>query len=71
MTYRNEVMMRQIEESERRDPTPYPYTRRHPCQVTSDRLAAHLEQYPDTFDGIARDAIGQLRYLLEKIADGK
>lgn len=43
--------------------------RRHPAEVTSDRLAEALDRWPDAFDGADRDAIGHLRFLLEEIAD--
>jgi hypothetical protein len=42
---------------------------RHPCEVTADRLADHLDKYPDDFDGASRDDIGHLRYILQSIAD--
>jgi hypothetical protein len=42
--------------------------RRHPCEVTADRLLDHLERYPEKFDGKARDAIGEIRFLLQEIA---
>lgn len=43
--------------------------RRHPCEVTADRIADHLDKYPDDFDGEVRDAIGYLRHILQDIAD--
>jgi hypothetical protein len=33
-------------------------TRRHPCEVTADRLGDHLDRYPEDFDGATRDDIG-------------
>jgi len=43
--------------------------RRHPCEVTADRLGDHLAKYPDDFDGATRDDIGHLRHILQSIAD--
>ena len=43
--------------------------RRHPAEVTSDRLAAALEKWPERFDGEARDEIAHIRSLLEEIAE--
>lgn len=45
--------------------------RRHPCEVTSDRLADHVEQYYDKFTGAERDALSLVRHVLEQIADDK
>lgn len=45
-------------------------SRRHPCEVTSDRLMDHLEKYLDKFDGKERDAISSVRFMLQEIADG-
>jgi len=44
--------------------------KRHPCEVTADRLLADLERYPDAFDGAARDEVGHIRHILHCIADG-
>lgn len=44
--------------------------KRHPCEVTSDRLAEHLEQYFDNLSGGERDEISHVRFLLEEIAEG-
>lgn len=47
------------------------YTRhRHPCEVTSDRLADHLERYHEKMSGAERDEISHVRFLLEEIAEG-
>lgn len=43
--------------------------RRHPAEVTADRLADALDRWPDRFDGHLRDAIGELRYTLATIAN--
>lgn len=43
--------------------------RRHPAEVTADRLADALDRWPERFDGRQRDAIGELRTVLEQIAD--
>lgn len=45
------------------------WPRRHPCEVTADRLADHLDKYPDYFDGATCDDIGHLRHILQDIAD--
>lgn len=42
--------------------------RRHPAEVTADRLRDALDKWPDQFDGAARDAIGLLIFTLEQIA---
>lgn len=44
-------------------------TRRHPAEVTADRLADTMDRYPDDFDGSARDDIAHIRFLLQEIAD--
>ncbi len=44
--------------------------KRHPCEVTSDRLAEHLEQYIDKLSGAERDEVSRVRFLLEEIAEG-
>ena len=43
-------------------------TRRHPAEVTSDRLADHYEKWYDRMDGRERDAIALVRGMLERIA---
>lgn len=45
--------------------------RRHPAEVTADRLGDHLDKWPDAFDGAGRDAIAQIRHVLQQIADGR
>jgi len=45
-------------------------TRRHPAEVTSDRLADAGERWFDKFTSEERDMIGRLRTALERIADG-
>lgn len=44
--------------------------RRHPCEVTADRLLEHLERYPNRFDGKTRDEISRIRFVLQCIAEG-
>lgn len=44
-------------------------SRRHPAEVTSDRLGDALDRWPDRFDGGQRDAIADLRTVLEQIAE--
>jgi hypothetical protein len=43
--------------------------RRHPAEVTSDRLADMLDKWPDKFDGSSRDMVAHLRFILEGIAE--
>lgn len=43
--------------------------RRHPAEITSDRLAEHLERWYDTTNGPLRDAIARVRDWLEDRAD--
>jgi len=43
--------------------------RRHPAEVTSDRLLDAVERWPDKFDGGERDMIGVIRNRLNQIAD--
>ena len=44
-------------------------SKRHPAEVTADRLAEALEKWPDAFDGRDRDMIGEIRQQLQNIAD--
>jgi len=44
--------------------------RRHPAEVTSDRLLDAYERWYDHFTGEQRDAIGEIRHVLQEIADG-
>jgi hypothetical protein len=43
--------------------------RRHPAEVTADRLADHLDRWFDTTDGSLRDAISRVRAWLEERAE--
>jgi hypothetical protein len=45
--------------------------RRHPAQVTSDRLGDAVERWWEKFSGEDRDAIGRIRYVLEEIAEDR
>jgi hypothetical protein len=45
-------------------------SRRHPAEVTSDRLGDALDRWPEHFDGAQRDAVHDLRNVLERIAEG-
>lgn len=45
-----------------------PY-RRHPAEVTSDRLAEALEKWPESFTGRDRDKVADVRHILETIAE--
>jgi hypothetical protein len=45
--------------------------RRHPCEVTADRLGDHLEHWPEKWDGAERDALALVRFVLQQIADGE
>lgn len=42
--------------------------RRHPAEVTADRLGDHLDRYFDKTDGSMRDAISRVRAWLDEIA---
>jgi hypothetical protein len=46
-----------------------PGGRRHPCEVTADRLGDHLDRYPDAFDGADRDRVAVIRHVLQDIAE--
>lgn len=41
--------------------------RRHPAQVTSDRLAEAVDRWADRLDGATLDEIAHVRYELERI----
>ena len=43
--------------------------RRHPCEVTADRLAEHYERYYDHMTGSDRDQLSQVRHMLQQIAE--
>ncbi|WP_157931920.1 hypothetical protein [Mycobacteroides abscessus] len=45
-------------------------TRRHPAELTSDRLADASERWNDKFTGEELDMIGRLRVALDEIAEG-
>lgn len=45
--------------------------RRHPAQVTADRLGDHYQVYCDLMTGAERDALSHVKFVLEQIADGK
>lgn len=42
--------------------------KRHPAEVTSDRLGDHAERWHDQFTPEERDMIAQIRQRLEQIA---
>lgn len=44
--------------------------RRHPADVTADRLAEAAEAYHDRLSGADRDEFGHVIYLLRTIAGG-
>lgn len=44
--------------------------RRHPAEVTSDRLLDAVDRYREQFTGEERDMIGIIRHALEAIAEG-
>lgn len=44
--------------------------RRHPNEVTSDRLADFLDRYADRLDGGDRDAVARVRQLLLAHTEG-
>lgn len=43
--------------------------KRHPAEVTSDRLLTDYERWYDRLSGNERDAISLTRYALQRIAD--
>ena len=45
--------------------------KRHPAEVTSDRLADASERWHDKFTGEELDMIGRIRHALEQIAEGE
>jgi hypothetical protein len=45
--------------------------KRHPAEVTSDRLAYASERWYHQFTGEERDMIGRIRHALNRIADGE
>jgi hypothetical protein len=45
--------------------------RRHPAQVTSDRLGDATTKWGDKFTGAELDMIGVIRSVLEEIAEGE
>lgn len=44
--------------------------RRHPAEVTADRLGDHYEAYFDKLTQRERDYIGVVRHALQQIAEG-
>jgi hypothetical protein len=44
--------------------------RRHPLEVTVDRLRDHYERYWELLTGPERDQLSHVIYVLEEIADG-
>jgi hypothetical protein len=47
------------------------YERRHPCEVTADRLADHYERWFAVFSQSELDAIGIVREALLQIAENQ
>lgn len=45
--------------------------RRHPAEVTADRLLVAYEQYYDKMTGVERDALSLTRFVLQEIAEGE
>lgn len=45
-------------------------TRRHPAEVTSDRLGDAITEYADQFTPEELDMVGQIRHRLASIAEG-
>ena len=43
--------------------------RRHPAEVTADRLGDQLDRWFERSDGSTRDAIGRVRAWLDQIAE--
>lgn len=46
-------------------------SKRHPAEVTSDRLGDAVTRWGDKMTGQELDAIGQIRHALEEIAEGR
>jgi hypothetical protein len=44
--------------------------RRHPAEVTADRLAEAYEKFHDKLDGAELDMISQLKHAFDEIAAG-
>lgn len=44
--------------------------RRHPADVTADRLGDALDKWPDAFNGGDRDMVSQIIHILTMIAEG-
>lgn len=44
--------------------------RRHPCEVTSDRLGDLIDRYHDHLTGRERDVLSEARFICEQIAEG-
>lgn len=45
--------------------------RRHPSEVTVDRLHAVLDEYSEEMDGATLDAFGLVIFALDNIAQGE
>ena len=45
--------------------------RRHPAEITADRLSKHIEEYHDKLDGAERDEFSRVKFILDEIADGE
>jgi len=43
--------------------------RRHPAEVTADRLGDHYEKWWDRMSGAERDALSLTRFVLQRIAE--
>jgi hypothetical protein len=46
------------------------HARRHPAEVTADRLLRHYEEYYEMMSGSERDELSHIRFVLQEIADG-
>ena len=44
--------------------------RRHPADVTADRMADAYERYYDKMDGRERDDLSHIIFVLQEIAEG-
>lgn len=45
--------------------------RRHPAEVTADRLGDAVTRWVDKFDAAERDEIGHIIHALDEIAEGQ
>lgn len=64
MPDRGDILREALAASRRGTPS-----RRHPAQVTSDRLGDAVDRWGDAFDPAELDMVGVIRHRLEQIAE--